>query len=59
MICKIRYFRDDAIVAEIPWDDAKGDPRLAAKDGLTLHNATLAIVMNDGGKEIARVRRNS
>jgi hypothetical protein len=57
MIYQIRYFRNDTLLRDVFWDDAKGDPMASAKGGLFIHDATQAVVYDDARNEVGTVKR--
>ena len=51
---KIRYYRGNKFLGEMPWTGTVVVATKVAMDGLIIHNADSVIVLDENGKEAAK-----
>jgi len=57
MAFTIKYLKDYKEIGSTPWNGTLEKTVETAKDGLIRHDAEIAVIFDDDGKEAARVKR--
>ena len=55
----IRYFRDNRLLGEHPWEGLHRNAKHIAEDGLAIYGADTAIIFDADGYQTAKVTRHS